>query len=84
MTAHDRLLMRELDHRCDRGIDVRLLWRPDDGRVAVAVADTRTGEDFTIDVADPSSARDVFRHPYAYASWQGQRSRLVVDLAVAR
>jgi hypothetical protein len=57
----------ELDHRVNDGIEVRLLWCPDDGRVLVAVSDARTREDFTIEVADPSRARDVFHHPYAYA-----------------
>jgi hypothetical protein len=57
----------ELDQRISDGIEVRLLWCPDDGRVLVAVSDARTGEDFTIEVEDHKRARDVFHHPYAYA-----------------
>ena len=56
----------ELDHRVSDGIDVRLLWSAEDNRVFVAVADARTGEDFTIEVADRARALDVFHHPYAY------------------
>jgi hypothetical protein len=56
----------ELDHRVNDGIDVRLFWSPEDGRVLVSVADFRTGDDFTLEVADRSRALDVFNHPYAY------------------
>jgi hypothetical protein len=59
--------LRELDQRTTDGIDVRLLWRPADDRVLVAVSDARTGDAFTIDVADRGRALDVFQHPYAYA-----------------
>jgi hypothetical protein len=60
-------LTRELDHRESDGIDVRLLWRERDGAVLVAVADSRTGEAFTIELRDGERPLDVFRHPYAYA-----------------
>jgi hypothetical protein len=56
----------ELDHRVSDGIDVRLLWNRADGRVLVAVSDSRTGDEFTLEVADPARALDVFHHPYAY------------------
>jgi hypothetical protein len=56
----------ELDHRVSDGIDVRLLWSPEDGRVLVTVADSRTGDDFTLEVSDRARALDVFHHPYAY------------------
>lgn len=36
--------LRELDSREADGLEVRLLWHPEDGRVAVAVADPKTGE----------------------------------------
>src|SRR5687768_1666673 len=67
MTTTLPVTTAELDHRVNDGIDVRLLWSPDDGRVLVTVSDARTGEEFTIEVADPKRARDVFHHPYAYA-----------------
>jgi hypothetical protein len=56
----------ELDHRVSDGIHVRLLWSPEDDRVLVAVSDARTGDEFTVEVADRSRALDVFHHPYAY------------------
>jgi hypothetical protein len=56
----------ELDDRVNDGISVRLLWSAEDDRVFVAVADARTGEDFTLEVSDASRALDVFHHPFAY------------------
>jgi hypothetical protein len=56
----------ELDHRVSDGIHVQLMWSAEEDRVFVAVADTRTGDEFTVEVPDPSRALDVFRHPYAY------------------
>jgi hypothetical protein len=59
---------RELDHRSNDRIDVRLLWRERDDRVIVTVADGKTGERFTVDVTEGESAFDVFHHPFAYAA----------------
>jgi hypothetical protein len=56
----------ELDHRVSDGISVQLLWSAEEDRVFVAVADARTGDEFTIVVTDRSRTLDVFRHPYAY------------------
>jgi hypothetical protein len=56
----------ELDHRYNDGIDVWLLWRPEDDSVVVAVSDAKTGDDFTVEVADRARALEVFHHPYAY------------------
>ena len=61
--------MTELDHRTNDGIDVRLLWDPQDGRVVVTVDDAKTGDAFSIDVREHAKAGEVFRHPYAYAAW---------------
>jgi len=66
----------EIDHRTNDGIDVRLLWSPEDGRVFVAVSDSRTSEAFALEVADRSRALDVFHHPYAYAGGDGTTARL--------
>jgi hypothetical protein len=63
----DQQQLRELDHRVNDGIDVRLLWRPADDRVLVAVEDALTGEAFTIEVRPGQRPLDVFHHPYAYA-----------------
>jgi hypothetical protein len=59
---------RELDHRSNDGIDVRLLWSPRDDHVVVTVADARNGERFELDLRDGDSPLDVFWHPYAYAA----------------
>jgi hypothetical protein len=67
MTTNQTTALRELDHRVSDGIDVRLLWRPRDNRALVAVSDAKTGESFTIEVADDQRALEVFRHPFAYS-----------------
>ena len=68
MTATTSTLIRELDSRVSDGIEVRLLWRAQDERVLVAVCDGRTGDAFSVEVADDQRALDVFHHPYAYAA----------------
>jgi hypothetical protein len=60
--------LRELDHRHSDGIDVHLLWDSSDGRVLVAVSDTKTGARFSVDVPAHARPLDVFHHPYAYAT----------------
>jgi hypothetical protein len=67
MTAETTALIRELDRRVSDGIEVRLLWRPHDEVVLVAVADARTEESFAIEVREGEKPFDVFHHPYAYA-----------------
>jgi hypothetical protein len=69
MTTHTTHLTRELDRRSNDGIDVRLLWCEHDGRVLVAVKDSRTGDAFAVQVQEGESALEVFRHPYAYAAF---------------
>ncbi|HWT24840.1 MAG TPA: hypothetical protein VN213_15150 [Solirubrobacteraceae bacterium] len=69
MTTHTTHLTRELDRRINDGIDVRLLWCEHDGRVLVAVRDSKTGDAFAVEVHEGESAMDVFRHPYAYAAF---------------
>jgi hypothetical protein len=59
--------MRELDSRVNDGIEVQLLWSDTDGRLSVAVNDTRTGQRFSVDVPDATRSLDVFHHPFAYA-----------------
>jgi hypothetical protein len=65
ITAH------ELDSRTSDGIHVQLLWLPAEDHLVVAVSDHRTGTAFVVGVDDRSRALDAFRHPYAYAAWQG-------------
>ena len=67
MTATTTTLIRELDRRTGDGLEVRLLWRPHDNAVLVAVADSR-GEDFTIEVQEGEQPMHVFHHPFAYAA----------------
>lgn len=59
---------RELDSRNSDGIHIQLLWYPGDGRVSVAVSDSKTGATFELDVSRADRALDVFHHPYAYAA----------------
>ena len=68
MNAETTSLIRELDRRLSDGIEVRLLWRPHDETVLVAVSDARTDDAFTIEVRDGEKALDVFNHPFAYAA----------------
>jgi hypothetical protein len=56
---------RELDHRQSDGLTVRLLWYEDSNRVVVRVVDSRTGEEFEVEVA-PRDALDAFHHPHVY------------------
>jgi hypothetical protein len=63
--------MRELHSRVNDGLHVQLLWGPDDGRVAVSVADTRTGGRFAFDVPDRDRAMHASQHPFSYAAWYG-------------
>jgi len=73
-------LIRELDRRTSDGIDVRLLWSEYDGRVAVAVHDTRTDDAFLVPVLPHDLAVEVFDDPFAYAAQRGIRTS---DIEVA-
>ena len=67
--------LRELDSRTSDGITVQLLWSSSDGRLSVAVDDTRTGQSFSVDVPDQTRSMDVFHHPFAYAPASATASR---------
>jgi hypothetical protein len=56
MPAQPSPLVRELDHRSSGGVDVRLLLSDRDGRVIVAVHDSRTDDAFTVQVLPHDSA----------------------------
>ena len=73
--------MTELDRRINDGIDVRLLWSAEDGRVVVAVEDAKTGDSFTVEVREGDNAVEVFRHPYAFAAWHASDARAAAPLA---
>lgn len=68
MTTETLTSLRELHSRTADGILVRLLWNDRDNRVFVTVNDNKTGEAFSVEVADGQRALHVFDHPYAYAS----------------
>jgi hypothetical protein len=69
MTAQILTTTRELHSRVSDGIQVRMLWNEHDGRVTVAVADSKTGDAFAVEVRDGERAMDVFHHPFPYAAW---------------
>jgi hypothetical protein len=58
---------KELAHRSNAGLEVRLLWSPSDDTLAVFVRDQRTGEAFELPVGDKSPL-EVFYHPFAHAA----------------
>jgi hypothetical protein len=73
-------LTTELAHRAGDGIEVLLLWEPDDGQLRVVVDDVRTGGSCELVLVDGKQALDAFYHPFAYAAahdiaLSGQRQR---------
>jgi hypothetical protein len=61
---------KELDFRSNDGLEVALRWQPETNQLSVSVYDSKTGDDFDIEV-DPAEAIDAFHHPYAYAASRG-------------
>ena len=59
--------VRELDHRRNDGIDVRLFWDARMNRVSLALTNEHSGESLTFEV-DPGEALAAFHHRYAYAN----------------
>jgi hypothetical protein len=45
------------------GLNVRLIWRPDDDAVFVVVSDPARCEQFAVQV-EAANAMDAFHHPY--------------------
>jgi len=60
-------VIRELDHRTNDDLEVRLLWNSWTNQVFVAVEDLRSGELVEVTVHG-TDALDAFRHPYAYVA----------------
>lgn len=56
---------RELAQRISNGIEVRLLWQPEDDTLIVSVLDWNTGAHGEV-VVGGSPALEVFEHPFAY------------------
>jgi len=59
-----RLVLADRD---SDGIQVLLLWRPEDNAITVEVEDARVGDRFRFAV-EPERALDAFYHPFAYAA----------------
>ena len=68
-TATQRPVERltELARRENAGLEVALLWNPDDDSVRLVVVDTRDDHSFVLTVAR-ETALDAFNHPFAYAA----------------
>jgi hypothetical protein len=73
MTSANASPHRELDHRSNGAVDVRLLWNPRTNQVSIAVADKRSGEAFEVAVR-ATEALDAFHHPFAYLANTDRRS----------
>ena len=62
---------QELAGRANDGLEVSLLWSKSSGRLKVAVADAKLGDQFELEVAD-ADALAAFHHPFAHASAHGR------------
>jgi hypothetical protein len=69
-TAATTATVKELAHRRNDGLDIRLLWDSATDRVLVALHDAKTGEGFEVEVGPGERALDVFHHPFAYAAFR--------------
>lgn len=65
---------RELARRISDGLEVTLLWSKSRDRVKVAVADSKTGEEFEFGVAG-ANALSAFYHPFVFAASRGVNYR---------
>ena len=83
MIASPATERRELAHRSTNGIEVTLLWTGSTNTVAIAVADTHSGEELEFEVHG-SRALDAFNHPYAYATTARVGNAKATRLAPAR
>ena len=61
---------RELAQRTTDGLEVSLLWSKSRDRVKVAVADSKTGDEFEFDVPG-ANALSAFYHPFVFAADRG-------------
>jgi hypothetical protein len=83
MTSTTTSTVRELAHRRNDGLDIRLLWDPATDRVAVALQDGKTGEGFEVEVGPGERALDVFHHPFAYAAFRDAAKKRAREYAGA-
>jgi hypothetical protein len=75
--------IRELAHRRNDGLDIRLLWDSETDRVSVALHDGKTGEGFEVEVGPGERALDVFHHPFAYAAFRDAAKKRAPQYAEA-
>ena len=75
--------IRELAHRRNDGLDIRLLWDSATDRVLVSLSDAKTGDGFEIAVGPDERALDVFHHPFAYAAVRDAAKQRYPQLAEA-
>jgi hypothetical protein len=75
--------VRELAHRRNDGLDIRLLWNPATDRVTVALQDGKTGDGFEVEVGPGERALDVFHHPFAYAAFRDAAKKRAREYAGA-
>jgi hypothetical protein len=75
--------VRELAHRRNDGLDVRLLWDSATDRVSVALHDSKNGDGFEVEVRPGERALDVFHHPFAYAAFREAASKRSREYAAA-
>jgi len=66
----------ELADRAGDGLEVRLYWNSDDGRVKVTVTHVATDRVGELDVV-PADAMEAFHHPFAYQRTTIERRRLL-------
>jgi hypothetical protein len=67
--------LRELAHRRNDGLEVRLLWDPSSDTVRVSLQDAKSGAGFEVPVLPGQRALDVFHHPFAYAEVRDAAAR---------
>ena len=70
MTLTSITTTRELAHRRNDGLDIRLLWDSATDQVTVSLHDAKTGDGFEVEVGPNERALDVFHHPFAYAAFR--------------
>jgi hypothetical protein len=74
------MLPEELAHRAGDGVEVFMLWHPEDNRVTVVVEDMRAGGSFVLLVEEQENPLDVYYHPYAYLAARGERTTIPVEV----
>ena len=77
MSASTTTTWVELADRAGDGLDVRLYWNSDDGRVRVTVTHVATERVAELDVP-PEDALEAYHHPFAYQRATAVTRRVLV------